>query len=177
MSRAQIATALATALALAGCTKSSRPATDGDATKKPEMNEPSPTDPPASDKRAVIHLTGTDGEQIVSAEVVSSPKTIMRGLMYRTHLPPDEGMLFLMGYEDDHAFWMHNTLISLDLIFIGKDMKVAGVAANAPTKSDKRIQVGAPSLYVLETNAGWAAAHGIGTGATVRFDGVEAAAH
>jgi uncharacterized membrane protein (UPF0127 family) len=175
MSRAALLIALAASLG--ACSKSSPKASDGDSPKKPEMNDPSPTDPPASDKRAIIHLTGTDGEQIVSAEVVSTPKTIQRGLMYRTKLPPDEGMLFLLGYEDDHAFWMHNTLISLDLIYIGKDMKVVGVAANAPIKSDKRILVGAQSLYVLEVNAGWAAAHGVGTGATVRFDGVEAAAH
>ena len=173
MSRASIVLALA----LAACNKGSRPA--GDDTPKPqaEADEPSPTDPPVSDKRAVIHLTGTDGEAIVSAEVVSSTKTIRRGLMYRTKLPPDEGMLFLMGYEDDHVFWMHNTLISLDMIFIGKDMKVVGVAANAPIKSDAHQSVGARSLYVLEVNAGWAAAHGIAAGATVRFDGVEAAAH
>ena len=168
---------LVTTLALAACHKGSHPAGDDTPKPQPDVDEPSPTDPPVSDKRAIIHLTGTDGEAIVSAEVVQSTKTIRRGLMYRTKLPPDEGMLFLMGYEDDHVFWMHNTLISLDMIFIGKDMKVVGVAANAPVKNDGHQSVGAPSLYVLEVNAGWAAAPGIGAGATVRFDGVEAAAH
>ncbi len=168
---------LVTTLVLGACSKGSHPASGDTPKPQADADEPSPTDPPVSDKRAIIHLTGTDGEAIVSAEVVSSTKTIRRGLMYRTKLPPDEGMLFLMGFEDDHVFWMHNTLISLDMIFIAKDMKVVGVAANAPTKSDARQSVGAPSLYVLEVNAGWAAAHGIGAGATARFEGVEAAAH
>jgi uncharacterized membrane protein (UPF0127 family) len=97
--------------------------------------------------------------------------------MYREHLPPDDGMLFLMGFEDDHVFWMHNTLIPLDMIFIGKDMKVAGVVANATPRTDERRSVGRPSMYVLEVNGGWAAAHGIGAGAAVKFDGVDFAAH
>lgn len=172
MSRA----AFALLIVAAACNKSPRPAGDGDATKRSDM-DPSPTQPAVSDKRAQIHLVGTGGEIVVSAEVVSSPATIQRGLMYRTHLPPDEGMLFLMGFEDDHTFWMHNTMIPLDLIFIGKDMKVAGVVARATPRTDDRRSVGKPSLYVLEVNGGWAAAHGVGPGAAVRWDGVEAAAH
>ncbi|HTJ42547.1 MAG TPA: DUF192 domain-containing protein [Kofleriaceae bacterium] len=160
----------------AACSKSPpRPSGDGDAGKKPDM--PSPTQPPASDKRATIHLEGAKGDVVVAAEVVATPATIQRGLMYRSHLPPDEGMLFLMGYEDDHVFWMHNTLIPLDMIFIGKDMKVAGVYANATPRTDDHRSVGAPSLYVLEVNGGWAAAHGVAAGSAVKWDGVEAAAH
>lgn len=139
--------------------------------------EPSPTVPPPSDARATIRLTGSSGEVVVKAEVVSSPGAVQRGLMYRNHLPPDEGMLFLMGYEDDHSFWMHNTLIPLDIIFITRDLTVAGVAANAPPRTDDHQSVGKPSLYVLEVNGGWCAKHGIGAGTKVAFDGVERAAH
>jgi uncharacterized membrane protein (UPF0127 family) len=92
--------------------------------------------------------------------------------MYREHLPPDDGMLFLMGREFDWAFWMHNTLIPLDIIFIKKDMTVAGVAANAKPKDDGLLRVGVPSLYVLEVNAGWAAAHGVAPGTPVKFENV-----
>jgi uncharacterized protein len=178
MPRVLVAVAIAAAACTAGaaCTKSQRPS-GGDSGKTRIDTEPSPTMPAASDKRATIHLAGTGGDAVVSAEVVSAPATIQRGLMYRNHLPPDDGMLFLMGYEDDHSFWMHNTLISLDLIFIGKDMKVAGVYANAPPRTDDHRSVGKMSLYVLEVNGGWAKAHGVDAGAAVRFEGVDAAAH
>jgi uncharacterized membrane protein (UPF0127 family) len=139
--------------------------------------DPNPNQPPVSDKRAAIHLATPSGDVVVSSEVVSTPATIQRGLMYRSHLPPDDGMLFLMGFEDDHTFWMHNTLIPLDMIFIGADMKVAGVAANAEPRTDTHRSVGKPSLYVLEVNGGWAAAHGVGPGTVVRFEGVDTAAH
>src|SRR5215831_13249901 len=133
MSRVILAVAFVAA-AGAACTKSQR-AVGGDAAKT-RVEEPSPTMPAASDKRATIHLAGASGDVRVTAEVVSSPATIQRGLMYRNYLPPDDGMLFLMGYEDDHVFWMHNTLIPLDMIFIGKDMKVAGVFASATPRTD-----------------------------------------
>ncbi len=139
--------------------------------------DPSPTVPPPSDARATIRLTGTAGEFAVKAEVVQSPGAVQRGLMYRNHLPPDEGMLFLMEREDDHHFWMHNTLIPLDIIFITRDMTVAGVAANAVPRTDDRRSVGKPSVYVLEVNGGWCAKHGIGAGAKIVFEGVERAAH
>jgi uncharacterized membrane protein (UPF0127 family) len=170
--------ALASALAVAACTKSPRPSGDGDAAKtKSSAMEPSPTTPAPSDKRASVHFTAAKGEITVSAEVVATPDTIERGLMYRAHLPPDDGMLFLMGAERQQVFWMHNTLIPLDMIFIGKDMKVAGVVANAAPQTDDRRSVDALSLYVLEVNGGWAAAHGVAAGAAVRFEGVDAAAH
>ncbi len=170
--------AVAACAGIAACAKSPRTGAGGDAPKaKASDMEPSPSQPPVSDKRASIHLASASGDVVVAAEVVSSPATIQRGLMYRTHLPPDDGMLFLMGFEDDHVFWMHNTLIPLDLIFIGKDLKVAGVVANAEPRTDTHRSTGARSLYVLEVNGGWAAAHAIAAGTVVRFDGVDAAAH
>ena len=108
----------------------------------------------------------------VSVEVVRTPRQIQRGLMFREHMPPDHGMLFLMPEERVHSFWMHNTLIPLDMIFIGKDMTVAGVVANATPLTDDSRRVDRPSLYVLEVNGGWAAAHHVGPGTPVRFQNV-----
>ena len=123
--------------------------------------------PPAATAKVV--LATPDGEVPVSVEVVSTPAKVEKGLMFREHLPPDDGMLFIMGTERDHAFWMKNTLISLDIIFIAKDLTVAGVGQNAVPRSEALIKVGAPSLYVLEVNGGWAAKHKVGAGTKVRF--------
>jgi uncharacterized membrane protein (UPF0127 family) len=109
------------------------------------------------------------GNHGVLAEVVSTPETIQRGLMFRTQLAPDAGMLFVLPHESDHKFFMRNTLIPLDMIFIGRDLRVVGVVSNATPLTETLRGVGRPSSYVLEVNGGWAAKNGITVGAPVRF--------
>ncbi len=126
---------------------------------------------------AKVWLTGAEGEVPVSVEVVDTPPKIMKGLMYREHLPLDAGMLFLMavmndGKEDDQTFYMRNTLIPLDMIFINKDLTIVGIVKNAEPRTETLRSVGMPSLYVLEVNGGWTAAKKIQVGSKVRFEGV-----
>jgi hypothetical protein len=115
-----------------------------------------------------------NGDLTVQAEVVSTPAAIQKGLMFRENLAPDAGMLFLMGRDDDWAFYMRNTLIPLDMIFITREMTVAGIAANAKPRDETNLRVGKPSLYVLEVNGGWAAQHQVVAGTKVRFTNVKA---
>ena len=131
---------------------------------------------PAAVPTATLTLAGAAGPAVVHAEVVKSPGRLQKGLMYRKFLPPDAGMLFLMGEEDDHHFWMHNTLIPLDIMFISRDLKVVGVLESVQPLDETSRGVGKPSLYVLEVNGGWAKAHGVGAGTAITFDGVDAAA-
>jgi uncharacterized membrane protein (UPF0127 family) len=121
-----------------------------------------------------VTLSTPQGDITVTVEVVSTAAQIERGLMYRQHLPPDQGMLFLMTEERSWPFWMHNTLIPLDMIFIAKNMTIAGIVENAEPRTDVLRQVDAPSLYVLEVNGGYSAAHKLTAGAKVRFDGIAA---
>jgi hypothetical protein len=121
---------------------------------------------------AKVYMTTPKGEIAVNVEVVATEPKIERGLMYRRHLPLDAGMLFLMGKEKQWTFWMRNTLIPLDMIFIAKDMTVAGVVENAEPMTEVLRKVDRPSLYVLEVNAGWAKTAGVAAGAKVRFDKV-----
>jgi uncharacterized membrane protein (UPF0127 family) len=114
------------------------------------------------------------GPKTVAVEVVYTAPKIERGLMYREHLAPDAGMLFFMGHEYDWAFYMRNTLIPLDMIFITKDMTIAGVVAKAEPKTETLRRVGKLSLYVLEVNGGWAAANGVAAGAKVRYESLPA---
>ena len=104
---------------------------------------------------AKVYLETPRGEVAVNVEVVATEPKIERGLMYREHLPLDAGMLFMMGYEQDWSFWMQNTLIPLDMIFIKKDMTIAGISENAEPQTETLRKVGVPSLYVLEVNGGW----------------------
>jgi uncharacterized protein len=119
-----------------------------------------------------VHLETPSGEVSVTVEVVATEAKIERGLMYRQHLPIDAGMLFLMGREKNWTFWMRNTLIPLDMIFITKDLTIAGIVEHAEPQTDVLRSVGVPSIYVLEVNAGWTAAHGVQPGAKVRFENV-----
>jgi uncharacterized membrane protein (UPF0127 family) len=174
MSRLAIPVALLLAVA---CSKPP-PADDGAAvTERPEV--PSSPAPPAApvararEPRGTVYLATPAGEKAVSVEVVRSEAAQARGLMYRQHLPPDDGMLFFMGEERIHSFWMENTLIPLDILFIGKDMKVVGLVESAEPRTRTGRHVDRPSLYVLEVNGGWSKQHGVGAGTVVRFEGTD----
>jgi uncharacterized membrane protein (UPF0127 family) len=119
-----------------------------------------------------VYLSTPQGDTAVSVEVVSTAAKIERGLMYREHLPPDEGMLFLMNEERTWSFWMRNTLIPLDMLFIAKDMTIAGIVENAEPRTETLREVDKSSLYVLEVNGGYCAAHKVAAGGKVRFEGV-----
>jgi hypothetical protein len=84
-------------------------------------------------------------------------------------MAPDAGMLFLLGVDKEWTFWMHNTLIPLDMIFIRKSMTIAGIVENAEPKTETMRNVGENSLYVLEVNGGYTHAHGVVKDAKVRF--------
>lgn len=100
----------------------------------------------------------------VEAELVRSEHETMRGLMYRRAMGEDHGMLFDLRVRDDHKFWMHNTCIPLDLLYIDDDGLLVGIVENAPTLDDESRGVGCPSRWVLEVNAGWSRRHGVRAG-------------
>jgi uncharacterized membrane protein (UPF0127 family) len=125
-----------------------------------------PADPEGSTgKLPHVRVTFSDASGAsVDAEMVRSEHDTMRGLMYRKSLLEDRGMLFDLRVRDDHKFWMHNTCIPLDLLFIDEDGFLVGIVENAPTLDDTSRGVGCPSRWVLEVNAGWARRHGVKAG-------------
>jgi uncharacterized membrane protein (UPF0127 family) len=120
---------------------------------------------------AVVIQTTKKGLVRVRVEIARTQEEQSHGLMYRTSLPEDHGMLFLFPEEIDHSFWMKNTLIPLDMIFIGADGRIAGIHAKATPLSQTPISVGKPSRWVLEMNGGWAAYHGVEPGDRVGLEG------
>jgi uncharacterized protein len=119
-----------------------------------------------------VFVSSPKGDIEVKVEVVATEAKIQKGLMFRQHLPTDAGMLFLMGEEKEWPFWMRNTLIPLDMLFIGSDKKVVGIVENAEPLTETLRTVGKPSLYVLEVNGGWSKQNGVTAGAQVRFENV-----
>lgn len=163
---------------LGGCSSSNKHDDGAAVPQASEAHTASPTaqtgssPQPQTPAMPKVHLSAPQGDIVVSVEIVSTSAQIERGLMYREHLPPDQGMLFLMPEEKNWPFWMHNTLISLDLIYIARDMTIAGIVENAEPRTDTMREVGKPSLFVLEVNGGFCAAHKIAAGAKVQFEGV-----
>lgn len=117
----------------------------------------------------VHRITVTFPSASVLAEVAETDKRRALGLMYRTHLPEGRGMLFTWPNEQVRAFWMRNTYIPLDLIFIGKSGRVVGVLHEASPESDRPLTVSRPAMHVLEVPAGWARRNGVDVGQPVVF--------
>jgi len=108
----------------------------------------------------------------VMVEVADTDATRARGLMYRKSMPENQGMIFVFDRRSDHSFWMRNTCIPLDMLFIDTDGTIVGIEENTTTLSDQNFQVGCPSTFVLEVNAGWTRRHGVVAGQKVKLEGV-----
>ncbi len=118
----------------------------------------------------VTIMTKLGRDVAFQVEVADSPTKRELGLQFRRDLAADRGMIFLFPAESQQSFWMKNTPISLDMIFISRDMKIVGIVEQTvPFSLDSR-SVGTPSQYVLEINGGLAKRHGIQVGDRVRFD-------
>jgi uncharacterized membrane protein (UPF0127 family) len=109
----------------------------------------------------------------VRVEVARGAQEQARGLMYRDHLEPGWGMVFINTAPRHLTFWMHNTYIPLDMIFIGADKRVVGVVENAEPLTDDARSVDGESQYVLEMPGGWSARHRVGPGTPVSFVDIE----
>jgi uncharacterized membrane protein (UPF0127 family) len=102
-------------------------------------------------------------------ELAITPGEQERGLMFREHLDPDAGMLFISETPRHHVFWMKNTLIPLDMIFISADWRIAGIVQNAEPKTLSAREVAGDSQYVLEIGGGLSARYGFRAGQLVDF--------
>lgn len=111
------------------------------------------------------------GKIAFQVEVARTPEEQARGLMYRTSLAEDRGMIFPMVPPRFASFWMKNTYIPLDLIFIRTDGSIARIAANAVPEDLSPIPSGEPVAAVLEIAGGGAARHGIVEGDRVSWAG------
>ena len=125
----------------------------------------------AAAARVVIE-TAAGARHPVRVELARTDAERSRGLMYREQLDDDAGMLFLFSESEEHAFWMKNTLLSLDMIFIGEDGRIVGIVQRATPQTLELRTVGLPSRYVLEVNGGWSAARGVKAGDRVKFENV-----
>jgi uncharacterized membrane protein (UPF0127 family) len=110
----------------------------------------------------------------LEVELMLNEKNQERGLMYRRSLADDRGMLFVWNRPTVHTFWMHNTCIPLDMLFIDDQGYIAGIVENAPTLNDEGRSVPCSVSHVLEVNAGWSRQHGVMPGQKAQIEDVPA---
>jgi hypothetical protein len=122
----------------------------------------------------VIISTKEGREYIFRVEVADTPAKRELGLQYRRELAADQGMVFLFPRESQQSFWMKNTPIPLDMIFISWDKKIVGIVEEAVPFTLESRSVQAPSQFVLEIAGGLSRRYGFKPGDPVRFQGFSA---
>lgn len=123
----------------------------------------------------VVTVQSASGETDVVVELALTRDAQARGLMWRTELPEGTGMLFVFPDEEERSFWMSNTPLPLDILYIRSDRTVLSIASNTKPYSEAQIPSRGPCRYVLEVPAGWAARHGVKPGDKVTLPDLAAA--
>jgi uncharacterized protein len=113
---------------------------------------------------ATLEIISKTGVHLFAVELAANDAERSRGLMFRKELPEGRGMLFDFEHDQPVAFWMHNTYISLDMIFIAGNGSILRIAENTEPLSDRLIPSGGPVRAVLEVIAGTARKLGIAPG-------------
>jgi len=124
--------------------------------------------PALADPLEPLTISTQTGDHAFSVEIAATPATRERGLMDRRFMPADRGMLFEFERDDPVAFWMKNTYIPLDMVFIARNGAVTRIVDRAEPLSETPIPSGGPCAAVLELNGGVAARIGLKTGDMVR---------
>lgn len=171
---------LAVLLLLGGCQRSeaqaprsaSPPAAPAPA---PETDVNAENYPAAPLPRGRVLLTDVyGGVHRVDVELATTGPSRTRGLMWRRELAPGQGMLFVVPEAGVQSFWMRNTLIPLDMLFIDAELRIVGIIERAEPRTLTPRSVGKPGPYVLEVPGGWCASVGIRPGSRVQLEGVSA---
>ena len=157
--------ALSTLLALTSCgadpaPESSKP--NAVTTPQPAQDQtstpgPSAVPEPPFVKEGELALLDPTGKKVLAKldiEIAEVSQEREQGLMYRKSMLDKQGMLFLFEFQEEQSFWMHNTYIPLDIIYLNDKLEIVSIQKNAQPMSDKPLPSGKPAQYVLEINGG-----------------------
>jgi len=112
---------------------------------------------------------GSADSVTIEIEIADDPASRQVGMMYRESMRPDQGMLFIFEENRIQSFWMHNTPLSLDMIFVGKDSSIVTIHQHTTPYSKRSYMSSAPAPYVIEVVAGFCKKHGIAVGDRVSW--------
>jgi uncharacterized membrane protein (UPF0127 family) len=150
-------------MGLAGC-QQDKPAQKLDPAKVQTMPEP------VFRKEGELEFVTAAGEKHrIDIEIADNENDRSLGLMYRKQMDANRGMLFIFETEAPQAFWMHNTFIPLDIIYIDAQMRIVSMVENAATLNDTSLPSAGPAMYVVEVNGGFCKEKGIKVGDTISY--------
>lgn len=162
-------------LAAAACGE--KPAATADA--QPATSKPTnPTSGPGIDApqtglaQGKLVFEGERGDVPIDVEIAQTTEQRRIGMMFRNSAADGTGMIFLMPREEPHQFWMRNTLIPLDMVFVNGRMEVVGVLSDVQPLTLEGRGVPRPSRFVVELPGGYAARVGITVGSKMRAEGI-----
>lgn len=135
-------------------------------------NAPAPRSSTTFTKHGTLNIVrqGNPDPLAVDIEVAQTETKRNQGLMYRRHMEPNHGMLFIMEEFKEQNFYMRNTYISLDIIYADQEKKIVSIAKNTETLNDNSIPSNGNALYVLEVVAGYADTHGLQPGDQLEWE-------
>ena len=124
-------------------------------------------------KEGELEILKSESDSILASldiELAQTDYEIQTGLMYRKSMEDTQGMLFIFQEEEPHSFYMKNTLIPLDILFIDKDLKIVNIQRNTTPLSERGIPSSGPVQYVLEINAGLSEQWQLAAGDRIRYE-------
>ena len=140
--------------------KKSIPTTDKTITMEPQF---------VKDGTLIFKNTEKDTIKQVEIEIADNDQRRTQGMMYRTSMSYDKAMLFIMEYERNQSFWMRNTKMSLDIIYVNANMEIVTVYKHTQPYSVSPIPSFEKAKYVVETSAGFCDKFGIKEGNSIEF--------
>ncbi|HET9617821.1 MAG TPA: DUF192 domain-containing protein [Pseudolabrys sp.] len=114
--------------------------------------------------RNTVEIASKSGVHVFTVEIADTEAAREKGLMFRKSMPPGQGMLFDFHSDQPVRFWMKNTYIPLDMIFIRSDGRILNIAENTTPMSEKEVPSAGPVQAVLEVRGGTARKLGIAPG-------------
>jgi len=118
-----------------------------------------------------LKIQKSDGSQIsLKVEIADNDEERMKGLMFRKTMGINVGMLFVFDQDTFNPFWMKNTPLPLDILFISSDKRIVAIAEKTVPFSEKLIESGAYYRFALELNAGFVAKHKIQKGDKIIYE-------
>ena len=162
-----------TAIFLSSCNKTPKPkgSNGNKPTKELKVQKYDFDNPPEFRKDGELQFINANDSVIfgIDMELAINDEEHARGLMFRKQMDENKGMLFIFPDEDWRSFWMRNTLIPLDIIYVNAKREVVSISKNAKILDETSLPSEAPAMYVIEINAGLCDKYGIEKGTKVNF--------
>jgi hypothetical protein len=151
----------------------SRPAPKANRNPQPQAQQPETMpEPPFTKEGELTFLDGKTGEPIrkIDIEKAETDQERQQGLMYRRNMSDSQGMLFIMEESAPQSFWMRNTYIPLDIIFVDENNTILNIHQNARPRSEAPLPSQGNAKYVVEVIGGFTQAYGIKPGDKILWE-------